>query len=95
MLVTKILDPVVRRGSAGARPRPGDLGWAEAVARAYALAVSDAHALALELSWRSEKLLAVAPKLRAKRASRVVELLLDDDCVAPSRAANFLPMPIP
>ena len=30
----------------------------------------------------------VAPKLRAKRASRVVELLLSEDCVAPSRAAK-------
>ena len=30
----------------------------------------------------------VAPKLRAKRASRVVELLLTEDCVAPSRAAK-------
>jgi hypothetical protein len=88
LLVTKILDPLVRRGSAGARPRPRDLNWPEAVARAYASAASDAHALAMELSRRTEKLLAAAPKLRAKRASRVVELLLSDDCVSPSRAAK-------
>ena len=89
LLVTKILDPVVRRGNAGARPRPGDPDWPQAVARAYALAAADAHALALELSRRTEKLLTVAPKLRAKRASRVVELLLTEDCVAPSRAAKY------
>jgi len=88
LLVTKILEPVVRRGNAGARPRPGDPDWPQAVARAYALAAADAHALALELSRRTEKLLTVAPKLRAKRASRVVELLLAEDCVAPSRAAK-------
>src|SRR5208283_5920231 len=83
LLVTKILDPALRRGNAGARPRPGDPDWPQAVARAYALAAADAHALALELSRRTEKLLTVAPKLRAKGASRVVELLLTEDCVAP------------
>ena len=88
LLATKILDPALRRGSAGARPRPGDPDWPQAVARAYALAAGDAHALALELSRRSEKLLAATPKLRAKRASRVVELLLTEDCVTPARAAK-------
>jgi hypothetical protein len=88
LLMTKILAPSLRRGAAGARPRPNDSGWPQAAAAAYAVAASDAHALALELSLRSEKLLAVLPKLRAKRASRVVELLLTEDCVAPSGAAK-------
>ena len=88
LLATKILDPLIRRGNGGARPRPGDPDWPRAVAYAYASAAGAAHALALELSRRSEKLLTVAPQLRAKRASRVVELLLSDDCVAPSRAAK-------
>jgi hypothetical protein len=88
LLVTKILAPSLRRGAVGARRRPNDSGWSQAVATAYALAASDAHALALELSRRAEKLLTVAPKLRAKRASRVVELLLAEDCVAPARAAK-------
>jgi len=88
LLMTKILAPPLRRGAVGARPRPTDSGWSQAAAAAYSLAASDAHALAIELSRRAEKLLAVAPKLRAKRASRVVELLLDDDCVAPARAAK-------
>ena len=89
MLVTRILDPSLRRGPAGVRPRPVDPDWPQTIAAAYALAAGDAHALALELSRRSQKLLTVAPQLRAKRASRVVELLLAEDCVAPSRVAKI------
>ena len=37
---------------------------------------------------RSQKLLAVQPKLRAKGAGRVVELLLRDDAVSPAPAAK-------
>jgi len=88
LLATTIMHPSLRRGQAGRRPRPGDSDWAEAAARAYALAAPHAHALAGELSRRTEKLLTVAPKLRAKRASRVVELLLSDDAVSPARAAK-------
>jgi hypothetical protein len=44
--------------------------------------------LAGELSRRSQSLLAAQPKLRAKGAGRVVELLLDDDAVSPARAAK-------
>ena len=72
----------------GHRPRPGDADWADAVAGAYALAASEAYGLAGDLSRRAERLLAVEPKLRAKGAERVVELLLADDCVAPARAAK-------
>jgi hypothetical protein len=88
LLATTIMHPSLCRGQAGRRPRPGDPDWAEAVARAYALAARHAHALAGELSRRTEKLSHIAPKLRAKRASRVVELLLSDDCVSPARAAK-------
>ena len=58
------------------------------VARAYARAAQEAYALAGELSRRSETLLRVAPKLRAKKAARVVDLLLADDCVSAARAAK-------
>ena len=88
LLVTKILDPSLRSGPAGARPRPNDSGWPQLAAGAYALAAGEAHALAVELSRGTEKLLTVAPNLRAKRASRVVELLLSEDCVTPARAAK-------
>ena len=77
LLATKILDPALRRGSAGARPRPGDPDWPRAVAHAYASAASAAHALALELSRRSEKLLAAAPTLRARRPSRPAGRTID------------------
>ena len=89
MLATVIAHPSLRRGAAGRRPRPGEPGWAQAVACSYALAASEAFALAAELSRRSEKLLAIAPKLRAKGAGRVIELLLSDDVISPARAAKL------
>jgi hypothetical protein len=86
LLATVIAQPALRRD--GRRPRPGDAHWGDAVAAAYALAAPEAHGLAADLSRRAERLLAVEPKLRAKGASRVVALLLSDDCVAPARAAK-------
>jgi hypothetical protein len=83
LLMTRILDPALRHGPNGARPRPSDPDWPQAAAAAYALAAAESHALALELSRRPETLLAIEPKLRAKGASRVVALLLGDDCVSP------------
>ncbi len=88
LIATKVLDASLRRGSDDKRPRAGDSDWREAAARAYALAAQDAYGLAGELSRRSEKLLSVAPKLRAKSAGRVVDLLLADDAVSPARAAK-------
>ena len=88
LLATAITHASLRRDGAGKRPRPGDPDWAHAVAGAYALAAQEAFALAGELSRRSQALLASKPKLRAKGAGRVVELLLDDDAVSPARAAK-------
>ena len=88
LLATAISHPSLRRGGAGKRPRPGDPDWADAMAGAYAMAASEAFALAGELSRRCEKLLAAQPKLRAKGAGRVIELLLADDAVSPARAAK-------
>ena len=76
-------------GDRGFSSRAGDPDWPQAVAYAYASAAGAAHALTIELSRRAEKLLAVAPKLRAKGASRVVELLLTEDCVSPARGAKL------
>ena len=89
MLATVIAHPSLRRGGAGRRPRPGEPEWAQAVACGYALAASQAFALAAELSRRSEKLLAIAPKLRAKGAERVIELLLSDDVISPASASKL------
>jgi predicted ArsR family transcriptional regulator len=37
-------------------------------------------------------LLAVVPKLRAKSAAKIVDLLLSQDCVSPAEAARQAPM---
>jgi hypothetical protein len=89
LLATAIADPSSRRGPSGKRPRPGDADWVAAAAGAYATAAREAFALAGELSRRTEKLLAAQPKLRAKSAGRVIELLLSDDAVSPARAAKL------
>jgi len=88
LLATTITHASLRRGPSGKRPRPGEPDWADALVRAYAVAASEAFALAGELSRRSQALLAAQPKLRAKGAGRVVELLLGDDAVSPARAAR-------
>jgi hypothetical protein len=69
-------------------PAAGRSEWPDALAGAVALAARDAVGLAAELARRADRLLAVAPKLRANGARRVVELLLADDAVSPARAAR-------
>jgi Protein of unknown function (DUF1403) len=61
-------------------------------AGAIALAAASALDLATDLARRADILLAVAPKLRAKPAQRIVELLLARDCVSPAEAARHAPM---
>jgi Protein of unknown function (DUF1403) len=87
----KILDPGLR-SDRGGRLRPSDPAWPNAAARAIALAVASALDLAADLARRANTLLAVAPKLRAKPAQRIVELLLAEDCVSPAEAARHAPM---
>jgi hypothetical protein len=91
LIATKVLDPDLR-SHGGARLRPGDPAWPNAVAGAIALAAASALDLAGGLSRRSESLVAVAPKLRAKPASKIVDLLLAEDCVSPAEAARQAPM---
>jgi len=88
LLAMAIAHASSRRAGTGKRPRPGDPDWAHAMAGAYAMAAGEAFALAGELSRRTEKLLAAQPKLRAKGAGRIVELLLGDDAVSPAAAAR-------
>jgi Protein of unknown function (DUF1403) len=59
---------------------------------AIALAAASALDLAADLSRRADTLIAVAPKLRAKPAAKIVDLLLSQDCVAPAEAARHAPM---
>ena len=91
LLATKILDPSLR-SHGGARIRPGDPAWPNAGAGAIALAAASALDLAADLSRRAETLIAVAPKLRAKPAAKIVDLLLAEDCVSPAEAARQAPM---
>jgi hypothetical protein len=92
LLALAISHPSLRRGAAAGerarRPRPLDDDWPDAVARAYGLAIVEAHALAVDLARRADRLLAVAPMLRAKGAGRVVDMLLADDAVTLAAAAS-------
>jgi hypothetical protein len=92
LIATTVLDPALRRPDGGRRPSPGDPAWPSAAAGAIALAAAAALDLAADLARRSETLIAVAPKLRAKRASKIVDLLLTEDCVSPAEAARHASM---
>jgi hypothetical protein len=91
LIAGKLLDPGLRSGGGG-RPRLGDPAWPKAAAGAIALAAASTLDVAADLSRRTETLIAVAPKLRAKPAQRIVDLLLNQDCVAPAEAARQAPM---
>jgi Protein of unknown function (DUF1403) len=92
LIATKIVNPALRLPDGGRRPQPGELTWSNTVVCAIALAAASALDLAADLARRSEILLAVAPKLRAKPAQRIVDLLLAEDCVSPAEAARHAPM---
>jgi hypothetical protein len=92
LIATKLLDPGLRSEGGGRRPRPGEPAWETTAAAAIALAAAAALDLAADLARRAETLLTVAPKLRAKPAAKVVDLLLAQDCVAPAEAARHAPM---
>jgi Protein of unknown function (DUF1403) len=91
LIAGKILDPSLRPDGGGRAP-PGDRAWPKAAAGAIALAAASALDLAADLARRAKILLAVAPKLRAKPAQRIVDLLLAEDCVSPAEAARHAPM---
>jgi Protein of unknown function (DUF1403) len=91
LIATRITDPALR-SPRGRRPRPGETGWEKHPTGAIALAAASALDLATDLSRRAEILLAVALKLRAKPAAKIVDLLLAEDCVSPAEAARHAPM---
>jgi hypothetical protein len=91
LIATRILDPSIRWNGVG-RPRPGEPAWEKHATRAIALAAVSALDLAADLSRRADALIAVAPKLRAKPAAKVVDLLLAEDCVSASETARQAPM---
>ncbi len=76
--------PSLRAGGNRRRSMPGDPDWSSALLGAYAISSSKTLELAQPLAFRARRLLEFAPKLRAKRASKVVDLLLTEACVAGS-----------
>jgi hypothetical protein len=92
LIATKLLDPTLRSPGAGRRPSPGHPAWPNAAAGAIALAAASALDLAADIARRANTLISVAPKLRSKPAQRIVDLMLDHDCVSPAEAARHAPM---
>jgi hypothetical protein len=88
LIATKILGPVLRPPGAERRSRVGEPGWEKTAAGAIALAAASALDLGADLSRRADALSAVAPRLRAKPAQKIVERLLAEDAVAPGEAAR-------
>ncbi|MER9663172.1 DUF1403 family protein [Mesorhizobium sp. M0159] len=71
-------------GGALAAGAETDSDWAKSLLAAQARATLRAIDLSVELERRADRLLAVAPKLRAKAAGIVVERLLSDDAIVAS-----------
>ncbi len=91
LLMRQVFAPAFRAGAGGGkRIRPGENGFERAVCVALVQAAAEACRLADEVSRRAEKLMAVAPKLRAKGAGDVIFLLLNEDAVAGSLVTKNL-----
>lgn len=82
LLMAQVPGPAFRAANGRGRVRAGDQGFERAVCVALALAASEACRLAGEIAPRAARLIEVAPKLRAKGAGEVVQLLLADDAVS-------------
>ncbi|RTM09959.1 MAG: DUF1403 family protein [Hyphomicrobiales bacterium] len=90
LLMTQAFGPAFRTDGGGTRVRPGEKGFERAVCVALVQAAAGACRLAAELSRRAERLLGVAPKLRAKGAGDVIFLLLNEDVVSGSLTTKNL-----
>ncbi|MEI9412001.1 DUF1403 family protein [Mesorhizobium salmacidum] len=90
LLMAQAFGSAFRTEAGGRRIRPGEKGFERAVCLALVQAAAEACRLAAELSRRAEKLLAVAPKLRAKGAGDVIFLLLSEDAVSGSLTTKNL-----
>ncbi|MER9482565.1 DUF1403 family protein [Mesorhizobium sp. M0494] len=90
LMMAQAFGPAFRAESGGKRIRPGEERFERAVCVALVQAAAEACRLAADLSRRAEKLLAVAPKLRAKGAGDVIFLLLNEDAVSGSLTTKNL-----
>jgi hypothetical protein len=82
LIAGALVQPSLRTG--GHRPYPGDADWMRTCCVAYGRAAAQACDLFAELGRSSQKLIAVAPRLRARGAGAVIETLLNEDAVLPS-----------
>lgn len=82
LLVTQARGPAFRNADGRGKIRPGEEKFERAVCVALAQAAAEACRLAHTIAPRAARLLAVAPKLRAKGAGEVVQMLLDQDAVS-------------
>jgi hypothetical protein len=80
VLSTQIHSPILR--VAGRRARPEGAGAEMAVLAAAAAGAAEACRIATDIAIQAERLLEVAPKLRAKGAGEGIGLLLSDDAVS-------------
>jgi hypothetical protein len=83
-----ILDPVLRQGIEGKRPRADQPDWTHHQHAVLALAAIMAHAQAVVLSRKAEALADTANSLRTRDGGRGLALILADDSVAPWRMAG-------
>ncbi|BAV50359.1 hypothetical protein MLTONO_5457 [Mesorhizobium loti] len=91
LLMAQAFGPSFRaEAGGGQRIRPGEKDFERAVCVALVQAAAEACRLAADLSRRAARLLAVAPKLRAKGAGEVIFLLLNEDAVSGSLTTKNL-----
>jgi hypothetical protein len=87
LLATAIIS--LRTGPDGRRPRPSEPGWAIACQAAYARAAAEAHARALDLVRRADRLIAAAKQVRTRGGGAGILALLGDDAVAATALKTF------
>lgn len=88
LAATVIADPVWREGRERRPFRVGAEGWEARRMAVIGLAAVRAHALAVELSRRAERVTAAADGLRTRDGGAGLRLILSDDCVVPWRMAG-------
>jgi hypothetical protein len=77
LIAGALVHPSLRSGG----HRPGDTNWTRSCCVAYGRAAVAACDLFADLGRSSQKLIAVAPRLRARGAGAVIETLLNEDAV--------------
>ncbi|MFU0506276.1 DUF1403 family protein [Pseudaminobacter sp. NGMCC 1.201702] len=91
LLMAQAFGPAFRtEGAGGKRIRPGEKNFERAVCLALVQGAVEACRLATEIAGRAERLIAVAPKLRAKGAGDAIFPLLNEDAVSGSLTTKNL-----